>query len=93
MVNRSINIKNFGVIKKANINIKPLNILIGANSSGKSYVAKLIHCFNIKDNTNMINPSQYYKNLNDENKQIFDEFSGKLVDYIKTEPTLKSTPI
>lgn len=92
MVNRSINIKNFGVIKKANINIKPLNILIGANSSGKSYVAKLIHCFNIKDNTNMINPSQYYKNLNDENKQIFDEFSGKLVDYIKTEPTLKSTP-
>ena len=72
MNKNNININNFGVIKDANIDIAPLNILIGPNSSGKSFIAKLIHCFSSHENTSMINPQQYYKNLSNENKKNMD---------------------
>ena len=42
-MNNKLLIKNFGPIKKADITISPLTILIGPNSSGKSYSALLIH--------------------------------------------------
>ena len=92
MNKNNININNFGVIKDANIDIAPLNILIGPNSSGKSFIAKLIHCFSSHENTSMINPQQYYKNLSNENKKKFDQFNENLLNYIKTQPTLKSDP-
>jgi len=41
----NIKVNNFGIIKDANIDISPLTIFIGPNSSGKSFIAKLIHCF------------------------------------------------
>jgi hypothetical protein len=36
-------IKNFGLIEKANINVRPLTIFLGENNTGKSYVAQLIY--------------------------------------------------
>ena len=42
MVN-NIKIKNFGPIKEADIDISPLTVFIGPNSSGKSYSALLTH--------------------------------------------------
>ncbi len=38
-------VENFGPIEKADIRIKDLNIFIGRNSTGKSYLAYLIWCF------------------------------------------------
>ena len=39
----NMKIRNFGPIKKADIDIAPLTIFVGPNSSGKSYSALLIH--------------------------------------------------
>ena len=41
--NLTLHVKNFGPISDANITLKPLTILVGPNSSGKSYVAMLVH--------------------------------------------------
>ncbi len=38
-------VENFGPIEKADIRIKDLNVFIGRNSTGKSYLAYLIWCF------------------------------------------------
>ncbi|HBR4688327.1 TPA: AAA family ATPase, partial [Klebsiella pneumoniae] len=35
-----IDIKNFGKIKNAKVNIRPFTIIAGPNSSGKSFVTK-----------------------------------------------------
>lgn len=40
-----LQVKNFLTIKDADIEIKKLNILIGAQASGKSVIAKLVHYF------------------------------------------------
>ena len=42
-MNLTLHVKNFGPVSNANIHIKPLTILVGPNSSGKSYIAMLIH--------------------------------------------------
>ena len=43
VINLAVHVKNFGPISDANITIKPLTILVGPNSSGKSYAAMLAH--------------------------------------------------
>ena len=42
-MNFTLHVKNFGPVSDANIHMKPLTILVGPNSSGKSYMAMLIH--------------------------------------------------
>jgi predicted ATPase len=42
--NPKITISNFGPIKRAQIELKPLNIFIGGHNTGKSYAAQLIYC-------------------------------------------------
>lgn len=41
-INLNLTVRNFGPVEHADINIKPLTILIGPNNSGKSYVAMLL---------------------------------------------------
>lgn len=41
-INLNLVVRNFGPVAHADINIKPLTILIGPNNSGKSYVAMLL---------------------------------------------------
>lgn len=41
----NLEIKNFGAIKQANIELKKLNIIAGINGSGKSTSSKLLSCF------------------------------------------------
>jgi predicted ATPase len=43
MSNAIINIRNFGPIKKGEIELKPLTIFLGHNNTGKTYVALLIY--------------------------------------------------
>ena len=51
--NSDITINNFGVIKKAEIDISPLTIFTGANNSGKSFTARLIHSFTSVSSKNL----------------------------------------
>lgn len=46
LVSNKITIKNFVVIKDADIDIKDINIIIGPQANGKSLIAKLIYFFN-----------------------------------------------
>lgn len=41
----NIDIKNFGKIKNAKVNIRPFTIIAGPNSSGKSFVTKALYSF------------------------------------------------
>ena len=43
---KTLKIENFGPIKQADIDISPLTIFMGQNNSGKSFVARIIQCFN-----------------------------------------------
>lgn len=87
----NIEINNFGVIKNADIDIAPLNIFIGPNSSGKSFAARLIHCFNCNDVPNVDEEIFVYLEdyLNDNDDSI-----GELIfNYIQTQPKLNSKPL
>lgn len=87
----NIKINNFGILKNADIEISPLNIFIGSNSSGKSFAARLIHCFNCNDVPNIDEEiNAYLKNyLNKQKNNI----NKKLFDYIQTQPKLNSEPL
>lgn len=41
-----ISVNNFLVIKKAEIDVKKINIIIGPQANGKSIIAKLLYFFN-----------------------------------------------
>lgn len=41
----NIDIKNFGKIKNAKVNIRPFTVIAGPNSSGKSFVTKALYSF------------------------------------------------
>ena len=86
----NIKINNFGIIKNANIDIAPLNIFIGSNSSGKSFAARLIHCFNCNDVPNI--DDELFNYLEDYLKEN-EDIKIKLFDYIKTQPKLNSKPL
>lgn len=45
-----LKVKNFGVIKRAEIDISKINVIAGVNSSGKSTLVKLLYCF-LKSNS------------------------------------------
>ena len=55
----SISINNFGVINKTTIDIKPLTVFTGANSSGKSFTARLIHSLYSLNNIPPFDSSKY----------------------------------
>lgn len=56
-------IKNFGPIKNAQIELKPINIFIGTTSSGKSTVAKLATIFKSGQFDVIDNPLEQFKKL------------------------------
>ena len=41
----TLKIENFGLIRKANIDLKNLNVIAGVNGSGKTTSSKLLYCF------------------------------------------------
>ncbi len=65
----TLQIKNFGPIKEANIEIKPITILIGEQAAGKSTIAKLIAMFNDEEfiNSNQTNFEKSLKKYNIQN--------------------------
>ena len=84
----NICLKNFGILKDANIDIAPLTVFTGANSSGKSFVAKLIHSFsssNIDDfhrdiDLSFSNTSKYF---DEEHQKLFTQLSQEISQFFK----------
>ena len=90
-------IKNFGPIEEANINITPLTIFIGPNSSGKSYSSLLIH--SLLNSFNKLGLNLYSKIRQDSVNKFLennDEFSRELKDslkeYMLSKPKLSDEP-
>lgn len=93
---KNLKIENFGSIKQANIDISPLTIFIGPNSSGKSFIAQIIQCFNSRfDNygdmfNEVLNSTKYFDKRAEE---LFSKFSNQISKYIKDNPSLSSDPL
>ena len=93
---KNLKIENFGSIKQANIDISPLTIFIGLNSSGKSFIAQIIQCFNSRfDNygdmfNEALNSTKYFDKRAEE---LFSKFSNQISKYIKDNPSLYSDPL
>lgn len=87
MAYKNIKINNFGIINDADIDIAPLNIFVGQNSSGKSFIARLIHCFSSNDLLNSINMQMFYKNLSNHSKQKFDQLNLEIKKFAISKPT------
>lgn len=92
MVN-NIKIKNFGPIKEADIDISPLTVFIGPNSSGKSYSALLTHALlNPFDEENPPNQRKFYfgynslKCLLNNDGDLLLNFDKKINQFIKSKP-------
>ena len=89
-----ISIKNFGPIKEANLNISPLTLFIGPNSSGKSFSSLLIHLFlnqfnedkKVYESQNLSSVS--LTNLIENDEKLFNEFKDSLNDYINLKPKI-----
>lgn len=97
VIKNNIKIKNFGPIKKANIDIAPLTIFIGPNSSGKSYLSLLIHSIlNSYNNLglNFYNKIRYdcVNKFLENDSESFKEFKDSLNEYINSKPKLSDDP-
>jgi len=73
----SISINNFGVINNTTIDIKPLTVFTGANSSGKSFTARLIHSLYSLNNIPPFDSSKY---LDKNNQKLFNQIAQKIND-------------
>jgi predicted ATPase len=99
-----VEIKDFGPISNANIELKPLTMFIGPNNSGKSYASLLIYALrenigNLETGTpaeivqkvikNAFGELTDNKNYSTASGFIFD----KIVPYIESEPKMTSSPL
>ena len=91
-----IKIKDFGPIKEADIDIAPLTIFIGPNSSGKSFTALVTYSiftlFGKEDNIKKADIG--LKSINfllEEDRGLFVEFTKEFGDFIKTKPKIDDT--
>ena len=91
-------VKNFGPIGQAEIDISPLTIFVGKNSSGKSFLSLLLHCLSnpFEDINSKYNSRRFleysYNFLIENNGELFDGFENALNEYIETEPSINSEP-
>lgn len=95
--NSKININNFGIIKNAEIDIKPFTVFIGPNSCGKSFIAKLIHSFNLPNEndfiedvtTQVINSLRY---LDKKDEELLKKITFKIHTYLQSDSLKDSEP-
>ncbi|MEZ8277443.1 AAA family ATPase [Vibrio cyclitrophicus] len=75
-----ISVKNFLVVKKAELDIKRVNVLIGPQANGKSIIAKLVYFF--KSNSRHINEAiRLDKTKRELDKSILDSFEERFPRY------------
>lgn len=97
MKNNILSLENFGPIKKAEINMAPLTIFIGPNSSGKSFSAALIHSLLNSFNMLGLNRYEYIRNKSvnlflENNDELFKEFKHDLIQYVNSKPKVSDEP-
>jgi len=97
--NARIHIENFGPISEANMNITPLTIFIGPNSSGKSFSALLTYVLSNPLDDEILqlkNPIglgfDSLNSLNQNNHNEFMKFKTNFLSYLDSHPDFSSTP-
>lgn len=93
--NQNIKVKNFGILKDADIDISHLTVFIGPNSSGKSFIAKLIHCFSkVHDHhtPEAILVSESMNHFKIEDEELFKKINDDIANYNKLPKTFDSEP-
>ena len=84
----NLSVKNFGPINDAEINISPLTIFVGKNSSGKSFLSSLIHSLSNPFNHNTHRfPAHSLNYLIKNNPELLKDFEDKFKDYLKLKPS------
>lgn len=76
----SLYVKNFGKIEEANIEVKPLTLLVGDNNSGKSYLMSLIWGLHTSNSIRML----FFKAKNIESNPLFIEINEKITAIFKS---------
>lgn len=99
MTNPKLSLINFGPVDEAIIDIKPLTIIKGGGSSGKTMVLKLINSLNsiINNQHPELNSSKLSFTActilkNTINQEFFDDFMSGFIEYIGTNPSIDSKP-
>ncbi len=93
---KTLKIENFGPIKHADIDMSLLTIFIGPNSSGKSFIAQIIQCFNSRfyNYDDMFDATLHSTKYFDKTaKELFSKFCNQINDYVKNKPSLSSAPL
>lgn len=91
----NIKVKNFGILKDADIDITPLTIFIGPNSSGKSFISKLIHCFSKIHDPHTPEPilvSEAMNYFKSEDEKLFRKINEDINNYTKLPKNMNSNP-
>lgn len=76
----SIKIRNFLVVKKADVEIKRINLIIGPQANGKSLIAKLVYFFQ-SISTEFIDGIKSNKSKRELDKKILKEFELRFPKY------------
>ena len=84
----NLSVENFGPIKEARIDVTPLTIFVGKNSSGKSFISQLIHTLSnpFNHNTHRI-PSDSLNYIFEHDENLFNEFEKSLNEYMDLKPS------
>lgn len=98
--NTTFNIKNFGPVKQANVEVAPLTIFIGPNSCGKSFIANLIHTyshllydrFKTQENINDFSFDSLF-NLLKNSDDYAKKFYSSIMDYYEKKPSISDKPL
>jgi len=79
-MNESISITNFLVIKKAEVEVKKINVIIGPQANGKSVIAKLLYLFKGMSG-NFVNGIRGNKSKRELDSEILSDFENRFPRY------------
>lgn len=89
---RKFNIKDFGPIENAQMSVLPLTVLVGQNSSGKSYCTKLYHSIlTAIDDVDSFSMGSF-QTLSKNSPEMFDDFNARMMEYLKSKPNFFDDP-
>lgn len=79
-MSETLNVQNFAVIKKAEIEVRKINIIIGPQANGKSITAKLIYYFKSMSNE-FLDGIRSQKSKRELDKQLLSSFEERFPRY------------
>ena len=98
-INTQLVLINFGPVDEAAIDIKPLTIIKGGESSGKTMILKLINSLNsvINNQHPELNSSKLSFTAttilkNNIDPELLEDFMSIFIEYIDTNPSIDSQP-